>query len=145
MGLHLRSGSLQLSPYEESGDPSHLTRGPGAFAGPKRIHGTSAEAAKTAPESQNHRNCRESKSRSCFFRSLLEKEVVPAFYNRDKRGIPIAWVAKMRASMLQLTPRFSSNRTVREYVERYYLSACTVYRDRAMNRSELGIELSDWS
>ena len=76
---------------------------------------------------------------------LLEKEVVPAFYNRDKRGIPIAWVAKMRASMLQLTPRFSSNRTVREYVERYYLSACNAYRDRAMNRSELGIELSDWS
>jgi starch phosphorylase len=76
---------------------------------------------------------------------LLEKEVVPAFYNRDKGGIPIAWVAKMRASMLQLTPRFSSNRTVREYVERYYLSACNAYRDRAMNRSELGIELSDWS
>ena len=65
---------------------------------------------------------------------LLEKEVVPAFYDREKRGIPIAWVAKMRASMLQLTPRFSSNRTVREYVERYYLSACTAYRDRAMNR-----------
>jgi starch phosphorylase len=76
---------------------------------------------------------------------LLEREVVPAFYDRDKRGIPIAWVAKMRASMLQLTPRFSSNRTVREYVERYYLSACTAYLDRAMNRSELGIELSDWS
>jgi starch phosphorylase len=76
---------------------------------------------------------------------LLEREVVPAFYNRDKRGIPIAWVAKMRASMLQLTPRFSSNRTVREYVERYYLSACTAYLDRAMNRSELGIELSNWS
>jgi starch phosphorylase len=76
---------------------------------------------------------------------LLEKEVVPAFYNRDKRGIPNTWVAKMRASMLQLTPRFSSNRTVRDYVEGYYLSACNAYRDRAMNRSELGIELSDWS
>jgi len=76
---------------------------------------------------------------------LLEKEVVPAFYNRDKRGIPNAWVAKMRASMLQLTPRFSSNRTVRDYVRGYYLSACNAYRDRAMNRSELGIELSDWS
>jgi glycogen phosphorylase len=76
---------------------------------------------------------------------LLEREVVPAFYNRDKRGIPIAWIAKMRASMLQLAPRFSSNRTVREYVERYYLSACNAYLDRAMNSSELGIELSDWS
>jgi starch phosphorylase len=76
---------------------------------------------------------------------LLEKEVAPAFYDRDNRGIPSAWVAKMRASMLQLTPRFSSNRTVREYVERYYLPACTAYLDRSMNRSELGIELSNWS
>ncbi|MGE5113177.1 MAG: alpha-glucan family phosphorylase, partial [Acidobacteriaceae bacterium] len=76
---------------------------------------------------------------------LLEKEVVPDFYDRDKRGIPTAWVAKMRASMLQLTPRFSSNRTVREYVETYYLPARTAYLDRSMNRSERGIELSSWS
>jgi len=76
---------------------------------------------------------------------LLEKEVVPAFYARDERGIPTAWVAKMRASMVQLTPRFSSNRAVREYVETYYLSAATAYRERAANGSGMGIELSSWS
>jgi starch phosphorylase len=77
--------------------------------------------------------------------NLLEREVVPAFYARDQRGIPTAWVAKMRASMLQLTPRFSSNRAVREYLEKYYLPAATAYRERAANRGELGLELSNWS
>ncbi|MGA8491557.1 MAG: alpha-glucan family phosphorylase [Terriglobales bacterium] len=76
---------------------------------------------------------------------LLEKEVVPAFYTRDQRGIPTAWVAKMRASMVQLTPRFSSNRAVREYVEEFYLPAAVAYRARAANESKLGIETSDWS
>ena len=76
---------------------------------------------------------------------LLEKEVIPAFYIRDDRGIPVTWITKMRASMLRLTPRFSSNRAVREYVEKYYLPAAEGYRDRAANESKLGIELSNWS
>lgn len=72
----------------------------------------------------------------------LEKEIIPAFYTRDDHGIPTAWVAKMRASMLQLTPEFSSNRAVREYVETFYLPAASGYRERAANQSKLGIELA---
>ena len=37
---------------------------------------------------------------------LLEREVIPEFYTRDKNGIPTAWVARMRESMARLTPRF---------------------------------------
>ena len=48
---------------------------------------------------------------------LLEREVIPEFYTRDKKGIPTAWVARMRESMARLTPRFSANRSVREYTE----------------------------
>lgn len=76
---------------------------------------------------------------------ILEREVIPAFYNRDERGIPSAWLAKMRASMVQLTPQFSSNRAVREYVEKYYLPAAAAYRCRSENESLLGIKVADWS
>lgn len=76
---------------------------------------------------------------------LLEKEVIPAFYARDVRGVPTAWVRKMCASMVSLTPKFSSNRAVREYVERYYLAAAERYGERSANESRLGIELSHWS
>jgi len=37
------------------------------------------------------------------------------FYTRDEKGIPTAWWRGMRESMARLTPRFSANRTVREY------------------------------
>jgi starch phosphorylase len=53
--------------------------------------------------------------------TLLEREIVPAFYSRDERGIPAAWVAKMRASLTQLAPQFSAARMVREYVDRFYV------------------------
>ena len=48
---------------------------------------------------------------------LLEREVIPEFYARDDNGIPTAWVARMRESMARLAPKFSANRTVRQYTE----------------------------
>jgi starch phosphorylase len=47
----------------------------------------------------------------------LEREVIPEFYTRNEKGIPTAWVARMRESMARLTPRFSADRTVREYTD----------------------------
>jgi len=48
---------------------------------------------------------------------LLEEQVVPEFYERDADGIPRAWVARIRASLSRLTPRFSSNRMLAQYLE----------------------------
>jgi glycogen phosphorylase len=75
---------------------------------------------------------------------LLEREVVPEFYNRDKNGIPIAWVKRMRESMAELTPRFSADRTVREYTERHYLPAATAYRARSADKGKIGIQVAEW-
>lgn len=75
---------------------------------------------------------------------LLEREVIPEFYTRDSAGTPTAWIARVRESMAQLTPRFSTNRTVREYVEQHYLPAAVAYRQRAANRGELGRQIVDW-
>ena len=69
---------------------------------------------------------------------LLEREVIPEFYSRDENGIPTAWVARMRESMAQLTPRFSASRTVREYTEQHYLPAAASYRERAANKGAVG-------
>ncbi len=75
---------------------------------------------------------------------LLEREVIPEFYTRDKRGIPISWVKRMRESMAHLTPQFSTNRTVREYTEQYYLPAARDYRARASEKGAIGKKLVNW-
>ena len=76
--------------------------------------------------------------------TLLEQEVIPAFYSRDANGIPTAWVARMRESMAQLTARFDANRTVREYTEQFYLPAAAAYRQRAADKGRLGAHILDW-
>ncbi len=75
---------------------------------------------------------------------LLERQVVPEFYERDALGIPLHWVARMRASMAQLTPRFSSNRMLREYVEELYLPALQRLRQRLADGGRLAQELCAW-
>jgi glycogen phosphorylase len=75
---------------------------------------------------------------------LLEREVVPEFYRRDGRGIPRAWVGRMRESMARLTPAFSANRVVREYTEKYYLPATEGFAERARNGGGLGRDLLSW-
>ena len=75
---------------------------------------------------------------------LLETEVVPCFYNRNEKGIPVEWVARMRASMSELTPAFSSNRMVREYVERIYMPAIEASAKRQANDAQIAKQISQW-
>ncbi|MGZ8474016.1 MAG: DUF3417 domain-containing protein, partial [Candidatus Deferrimicrobiaceae bacterium] len=75
---------------------------------------------------------------------LLEREVIPEFYTRDESGIPTAWVKRMRESMARLTPRFSANRTVREYTEQRYLPAAAAYRQRAADKGAVGLRVVEW-
>jgi starch phosphorylase len=77
--------------------------------------------------------------------SLLENQIVPEFYERDARGTPAAWVAKMRQSMATLTPRYSANRMVREYVDGYYLPAAAAFRARTDQHCRLAKELTAWN
>jgi starch phosphorylase len=76
--------------------------------------------------------------------TLLEQKVVPEFYARNEQGIPTAWVARMRESMARLTPRFSANRTVREYTEQHYLPIAAACHSRMANKGAIGRQMIDW-
>jgi starch phosphorylase len=76
--------------------------------------------------------------------NLLEQEVVPEFYSRNENGIPVAWISRMRESMATLTPRFSADRTVREYTEQHYLPAATAFLERSVNKGKKGKQMIDW-
>ncbi|CAF0691480.1 alpha-glucan family phosphorylase [Candidatus Methylacidithermus pantelleriae] len=76
--------------------------------------------------------------------TLLEKEIIPTFYERDHRGIPVRWVQKMRESMSRLTPYFSANRMVRDYVDGYYTTLSQRYARRAAKGGRIARELFQW-
>ena len=75
---------------------------------------------------------------------LLENQIVPAFYDRDQSGVPVAWMDRMRESMAKLTPAFSANRTVREYTENHYLPAARLWAERTAYKGRLADEIVAW-
>ncbi|MFZ0825848.1 MAG: alpha-glucan family phosphorylase [Verrucomicrobiia bacterium] len=56
-----------------------------------------------------------------LYRTLTE-QVVPMFFNRDIQGIPREWIQRIRRSMMTLVPQFSTDRMVKEYTRKYYLT-----------------------
>lgn len=52
---------------------------------------------------------------------LLEEEIVPSYFERDKQGLPQRWLALMREAIRTCAPAFSMKRMVKEYTTRFYV------------------------
>jgi len=57
---------------------------------------------------------------------ILEEEVVPLFYNRDRDNVPRGWVEMMRESIRSCAPNFGTRRMVKEYTTELYLPAMNI-------------------
>ena len=75
---------------------------------------------------------------------LLEKEIVPLFYDRGSDGIPRGWIACMKASLLSLCPAFSTDRMVQEYAEHSYLPAYEQWQKLNRQEAALARDLAQW-
>jgi starch phosphorylase len=54
---------------------------------------------------------------------LLEQQVVPMFYKRDNRGLPIEWLQRMKHAIRTAGERFSARRMVQDYAIQFYTPA----------------------
>ncbi len=75
---------------------------------------------------------------------LLEKEVVPLFYDRKQDRLPRGWIARMKAAMSKLAPVYSTNRMVRQYAETYYEPAARRWDDLSANGFAGARSLAGW-
>ena len=56
--------------------------------------------------------------------SLLEQDIAPTYYAKaEKEAFSPAWVALMKESIKHIAPFFNTNRMVKEYYEKFYVSA----------------------
>ncbi|MCW5824443.1 MAG: alpha-glucan family phosphorylase [Cyanobacteria bacterium TGS_CYA1] len=75
---------------------------------------------------------------------LLEKEIVPAFYDRDSFGMPRKWLDSMKHSMVKLCPEFSVNRMLKDYTLRMYLPAMERYSLFIADGAKKAKEMAEW-
>jgi starch phosphorylase len=60
-----------------------------------------------------------------YLYETLEKEVIPLYYDRGTDGIPHHWIQRMKHAMQTLGWRFSADRMVKDYAERFYMPAAS--------------------
>ncbi len=76
--------------------------------------------------------------------TLLERDVIPTFYDRGPDGLPRRWIARMKASIRTLCHFFNTHRMVREYTERFYLPAVDRYRELTAEGMARAKALAAW-
>ncbi|MBM4169184.1 MAG: glycosyltransferase family 1 protein [Ignavibacteria bacterium] len=78
------------------------------------------------------------------FYDLLEKDVVPLFYDRGADGLPRGWISKMKTSMRSICPVFNTNRMVREYTEAFYLPSAERFGLMSSDQMKRAKQLAEW-
>jgi phosphorylase/glycogen(starch) synthase len=51
---------------------------------------------------------------------MLENEIIPLFYKRDKNGIPHDWIKYIKKSISEIAPEFTTKRMIDDYKDRFY-------------------------
>ncbi len=97
----------------------------------------------TTPEPDDPKSV--DKAHATAIYELLEKEIVPLFYDRHPvDGIPYGWVTRMKTAMQNLAPVFNTKRMVAEYAERLYFPAHRRWQKLNENNARKGIALANW-
>ncbi|MBD3402915.1 alpha-glucan family phosphorylase [candidate division GN15 bacterium] len=75
---------------------------------------------------------------------VLEREVIPLFYDRDQIDIPTKWVAKMKAAIHMAGQRFSAHRMLMDYSNHFYIPAMDAAERLSADSFALCREVTSW-
>src|ERR1017187_3715732 len=75
---------------------------------------------------------------------LLERQIVPTFYERRADGMPPKWIGLMKTSIAKLCPEFNMHRMVKQYAEAYYLVTHGRYLNLSAEESVRARRLAEW-
>jgi phosphorylase/glycogen(starch) synthase len=75
---------------------------------------------------------------------LLENEIAPMFYKRNKDGIPVEWIGYIKKSIAEIVPNFTTNRMFIDYEEKYYKKLYKRNVKLKKNDFQLARDISLW-
>ncbi|MBN2739153.1 MAG: alpha-glucan family phosphorylase [Spirochaetales bacterium] len=93
-------------------------------------------------EYDDHRLQDEIESKALY--DLLEREVIPLFYNRGRDNLPRGWIHMMKNCIKRNGEQFSSNRMLLEYSNKYYLPALENFANLKANNYEKARNLTSY-
>ena len=75
---------------------------------------------------------------------IIEHEVLPLFYERDARRVPVGWTTRMASCIEALVPQFHAGRMVRNYTLDHYVPAARRAAELTADGAAAARELAVW-
>ncbi|MDW8468579.1 MAG: alpha-glucan family phosphorylase [Burkholderiales bacterium] len=104
--------------------------------------GDNGWAIKPASEALDPHRRNQEEARTLY--ELLQDRVVPLYYERDARGLPLGWIRMAKRAIATIMPRFNASRMVDEYVANCYLPAARLRRRLLEDGGAAARALADW-
>ncbi len=76
--------------------------------------------------------------------SILEKDIIPLFYERGLDGLPREWIRMMKHSLLTIASRYNTHRMVKEYFYKFYKNAAENHAKLSADNFSADRELVKW-
>ena len=76
--------------------------------------------------------------------SLLENEIIPLYYNKDKKGISKGWCQVIKNSIAHIAPHYTMKRQLDDYYEKFYNKEAKRYNELSNDDNRLAKEIAQW-
>jgi len=75
---------------------------------------------------------------------LLENEIIPLYYKKDKKGISKEWLKVVRNSIAQIAPHYTMKRQLDDYYEKFYNKEAKRFKEITKDNCKLAKEIALW-
>lgn len=76
--------------------------------------------------------------------SVLENEIIPLYFKRNRFGIPVEWIRHIKKSLSEIASKFTTRRMIEEYYNKFYLSMFERSKSLKSNNYENAFKLASW-
>ena len=76
--------------------------------------------------------------------SMLENEIIPLYFAKNTKGYSPEWIACIKKSISQITPRFTTKRMIDDYIERFYAPLAKRSAELTANNCAKAKEIAAW-
>lgn len=76
--------------------------------------------------------------------TMLEQEIVPLYYSRNRLGFSASWVHAIKNSIAQIAPNYTMKRQLDDYYERFYSKEAARFNVLSANNNQKAKDLAAW-
>lgn len=76
--------------------------------------------------------------------SLLENEIIPLYYARNKKGFSENWIKVIKNSIATIAPHYTMKRQLDDYYDKFYIREAARFKKLAANDNKLAKDIALW-